>query len=90
MSKRELYFNDGGWSDFLYWLKTDKKITRKLNRILEETRRTPYEGIGKPEALKGNYSGLWSRRLTEEHRIVYEVTDDAIKVIACRHHYDER
>jgi toxin YoeB len=89
MSKRELHFNDGGWSDYLYWHKTDKKLFARLVRLLEEVRRTPFEGIGKPEALKGNYTGLWSRRLTEEHRLVYQVTDEAIKVIGCRHHYDE-
>ncbi len=90
MSKRALQFEDEGWSDYPYWHKTDKKILQKVHRILEETRRTPFEGVGKSEALKGNYSGYWSRRITEGDRLVYKVTDEAVTIIACRRHYDDR
>ena len=90
MSKRDLRFSDGGWNDYLYWHKADKKVFNKLNRLLEETRRTPFNGSGKPEALKHNFSGLWSRRLSEKDRLVYGVTAEAITVIGCRHHYDDK
>jgi toxin YoeB len=90
MSSRDVRFNDGGWNDFLYWVSADKKILKKLNRLIEETLRTPYEGIGKPELLTKNYRGYWSRRITEADRLIYKVSDDEILVIACRRHYDDK
>jgi toxin YoeB len=78
---------DIGWQDYQYWLATDRAILKRINRLIEECRRTPFEGIGKPEALKHQLAGYWSRRITEEHRLVYAVEDDQLVVIAARHHY---
>jgi toxin YoeB len=80
-------FTDIGWQDYEYWLATDRAILKRINRLIEECRRTPFEGIGKPEALKHQLAGYWSRRITEEHRLVYAVEDDQLVVIAARHHY---
>ena len=76
-----------GWEDYLYWEATDKAVTRRLNRLLEETLRTPFEGLGKPEQLRHQLAGCWSRRLTEEHRLVYRVSGDAVVVLMARYHY---
>ena len=80
-------FTDIGWQDYQYWLATDRAILKRINRLIEECRRTPFEGIGKPEALKHQLAGYWSRRITEEHRLVYAVEDAQLVVIAARHHY---
>jgi toxin YoeB len=90
MSKRALHFDDSGWSDYLYWFTVDKKMVSKIHSLLEAIRRSPFDGLGKPEALRGNYSGLWSRRITDEHRLIYTVTDTEIQIAACRFHYDRR
>lgn len=90
MSKRDLRFDDEGWGDYVYWQKTDKKLLKKLNALLEEIRRTPFEGAGKPEALRGNLTGYWSRRLDQKNRLVYKVTNDVVIIIACRYHYDDK
>jgi toxin YoeB len=90
MSKRSVHFEEEAWKDYSYWLKTDTKMLKKIHRLLQETQRTPFEGTGKPEALKRNFSGYWSRRITEADRLIYKVTDDEILVIACRRHYDDR
>ncbi len=73
--------------DYLFWHKTDKVIWRKINNLLKGVMRTPFLGIGKPEALVGNYSGYWSRRINLEHRIIYKVLDDQIIIASCRYHY---
>ncbi|MCW2133167.1 Txe/YoeB family addiction module toxin [Arthrobacter sp. VKM Ac-2550] len=80
-------FTDIGWQDYQYWLATDRAILKRINRLIEECRRTPFEGIGKSEALKHQLAGYWSRRITEEHRLVYAVEDAQLVVIAARHHY---
>lgn len=80
-------FTDIGWQDYQYWLATDRAILKRINRLIEECRRTPFEGTGKPEALKHQLAGYWSRRITEEHRLVYAVEDAQLVVIAARHHY---
>jgi toxin YoeB len=80
-------FTDIGWQDYQYWLATDRAILKRINRLIEECRRTPFEGIGKPEALKHQLAGYWSRRITEEHRLVYAVEENQLVVIAARHHY---
>lgn len=85
--KRELQFDNEAFDDFMDWLIQDKKIYIKIIKLLKEIRRTPFEGEGKPEPLKHNLSGFWSRRITQEHRLVYEVTDEIIKVISVRDHY---
>ncbi len=84
-----LDFHDGAWDDYHWWLAQDKDRFRKLNRMLDEIRRTPYEGIGKPELLKGDLEGWWSRRLTYRDRIVYRVEGDRIEVLRLRFHYGE-
>lgn len=75
------------WDDYLYWQQTDKAAIKRINMLIKECLRTPFDGIGKPEALKANYKGYWSRRITDEHRLVYKVFEDRIHVIQCRFHY---
>ena len=82
-----LLFTDEGWEDYIYWQQYDKKLLKKINSLLKEIKRTPYEGIGKPEPLKHELQGAWSRRINQEHRLVYEVFDEQINVMACRFHY---
>jgi toxin YoeB len=82
-----LIFSEHAWEDYLYWQRTDKKTLRRVNQLIKEIQRTPCEGIGKPEPLKQSLSGYWSRRINEEHRIVYKVDDDAIYIAQLRYHY---
>lgn len=82
-----LSFSDDAWDDYLYWQQSDKKILKKINRLIKEIPRVPFEGIGEPEPLKYNWSGYWSRRITIEHRLVYKVTDDNLMIAQCRYHY---
>jgi len=81
-------FVDESWEDYLYWQKNDKKKLKKINDLIKDIARSPYEGIRKPEALKHKYSGFWSRRIDDEHRIIYRVVDDEIQIAKCRFHYD--
>ena len=80
----------GGWEDYLHWQKFDKKTLRRINLLIRDTMRDPFDGIGKPEPLKGNLSGWWSRRITGEHRLVYRVDDETLVVMQCRFHYEDR
>jgi toxin YoeB len=80
-------FPDQAWEDYLYWQKTDKSMLKKINSLLKEIERTPFEGTGKPEPLKYNLDGCWSRRINLEHRLVYQVDRDSIIVLQCRYHY---
>jgi len=82
-----LSFSDDAWEDYLYWQRQDKKILKKINRLIKEIERTPFSGLGEPEPLKYNWSGYWSRRITIEHRIVYKVLDEHILIAQCRYHY---
>jgi toxin YoeB len=82
-----ILFTDDAWEDYLYWQQTDKQTLRKINQLLKEIQRTPFSGIGKPEPLKHQLQGCWSRRIDSEHRLVYEITDNMLKVIGCRFHY---
>ncbi len=82
-----LTFSSQAWEDYLYWQNTDKKTLRRINELIKAAQRTPFTGIGKPEPLKNNLSGWWSRRITEEHRLVYRVTNQEVEVAACRYHY---
>lgn len=84
---RNIVFHAQGWEDFTYWAQADKKILRRLLRLIEEARRTPFEGTGKPESLRRNLSGFWSRRIDDEHRLVYVVTETEIIILAARYHY---
>jgi len=84
-----LKWSDEAWEDYCYWQKADTKILDTINRLVTECRRTPFKGIGKPEALKGDYSGFWSRRITQEHRLVYFFEADVLTILQCRYHYDD-
>jgi len=83
----KLIFSSAAWEDYLYWQKHDAKILSRINALIREIQRTPFEGTGKPEQLRHALSGYWSRRLTEEHRIVYKVTTDAVLIVQLRYHY---
>jgi len=84
---RILAWTEIAWSDYLYWQSQDKKTLKRINKLILEVLRTPFEGIGKPEPLKENLSGFWSRRIDDTHRLVYAVTNTHVTVIACRYHY---
>ena len=81
-------FVDESWEDYLYWQQYDKKKLKKINELLKDIARQPFEGLGKPEPLKHKYSGFWSRRIDGEHRLIYHVVEDEIQIVKCRHHYD--
>lgn len=82
-----IIFSEHAWEDYLYWQQTDRKILLRVNLLIQEIQRTPFEGQGKPEALKHALSGYWSRRITDEHRIVYRVEGDAVLIAQLRYHY---
>lgn len=84
----KLLWEDRAWNDYLSWQTEDKKTLKRINLLINDIRRNPYEGIGKPEPLKGNLSGYWSRRIDSTNRIVYREFDGAIAIISCRGHYD--
>jgi toxin YoeB len=81
-------FVDESWEDYQYWLKTDKKILARINDLIKDISRTTYTGIGKPEPLKYKYKGFWSRRITDEHRLIYQIKGDELLIVKCRFHYD--
>lgn len=81
-------FVDESWEDYLYWQETDRKKLRRINDLLKDIARHPFSGKGKPEPLKHKYSCFWSRRIDEEHRLIYRVVEDEIQVVKCRFHYD--
>ena len=88
----KVHFSDDGWDDYLHWVAADASVHRRLNELIEDARRHPFTGIGRPEALKGDLSGWWSRRITAEHRLVYRAQgrqgdDQRIEIIQCRYHY---
>jgi len=80
-------FTDQAWEDYLYWQQQDVKILEEINSLLDECQRDPFRGTGKPEPLKHNLTGYWSRRITKEHRLVYLPADNGIYVVSCRFHY---
>lgn len=82
-----IIFSEIAWEDYLNWQKEDKKMVRKINRLIKEIIRHPAEGIGKPEPLKFDLSGYWSRRIDREHRLVYQWDEDEIRIYSCRYHY---
>lgn len=88
MATKMIQWDFGAWEDYLYWQSQDKKTLKKINQLLKDIVRNPFDGIGKPEPLKGNLTGFWSRRIDEEHRLVYTVEDDKILIFACKGHYD--
>lgn len=85
--KRKLVFSDEAWEDYLHWQETDRSMIRRINQLIKDVRRSPYEGIGKPEPLKHQLAGWWSRRIDAEHRFVYRVTESAVEIAALRNHY---
>lgn len=82
-------FADRAWEDYQYWVQNDKKILKRINLLLQDIKRNPFDGngLGKPERLKENYQGYFSRRITSEHRLVYKIVEDIIVVAQCRYHY---
>jgi toxin YoeB len=82
-------FVDESWEDYLYWQKTNKKMLSKINDLLKDISRNPYQGLGKPEKLKYKYRGYWSRRIDNEHRLIYRVQNDEIHIAKCKFHYDQ-
>ena len=82
-----LVFSERAWEDYLYWQGNDPKLLARLNGLINECARAPFSGIGKPEPLRGQLSGWWSRRLTQEHRLVYKPLDDELLIAQCRYHY---
>jgi toxin YoeB len=84
---RRLVFHAQGWEDFTHWVQNDRSISKRLLRLVADVQRDPFEGIGKPEPLKHSMPGAWSRRITDEHRLVYLVTDKDIVVLQARYHY---
>lgn len=84
---RSINFDPAAWEDFLFWLASDRKTARRITRLIAEIQRNPFAGIGKPEPLKGELSGYWSRRIDDEHRIVYRADDHEIKILKARYHY---
>jgi toxin YoeB len=80
-------FIEQGWEDYLFWQVTDKAMLKKINSLIKEIERIPFEANGKPEPLKHNLSGWWSRRITLEHRLVYKIENDAVVILQCRYHY---
>ena len=87
MSNRLLSWTDAAWKDYLYWQTQDKKTLKRINRLVVAIKRSPFDGIGKPEPLKENLSGFWSRRIDDTNRLVYVADDSAITIISCRYHY---
>jgi len=84
---RQLAWTDEAWNDYIYWQGQGKKTLKRINKLISETKRSPFEGIGKPEPLKEGLSGFWSRRIDETNRLMYAVSDSYLTVISCRYHY---
>ncbi|MCK8134356.1 MULTISPECIES: Txe/YoeB family addiction module toxin [Pseudoalteromonas] len=87
MSNRLLSWTDEAWNSYVYWQTQDKKTLKRINKLIADVKRSPFDGIGKPEPLKENLSGFWSRRIDDTNRLVYAVDETAITVISCRYHY---
>lgn len=83
----KLIFADAAWDDYLYWQQQDKRMVQRINKLIKEIQREPFAGIGKPEPLKHALAGYWSRRITDEHRMVYKVEADALCIAQLRYHY---
>jgi toxin YoeB len=82
-----LIFSEQAWEDYLYWQKTDRKLLERINTLVKDASRSPFEGVGKPEPLKNALSGYWSRRINEEHRMVYKIVDGSMLIAQLRYHY---
>jgi len=84
---RKLAWTGEAWKDYIYWQTQDKKTLKRINKLINDTMRQPFEGIGKPESLRENLSGFWSRRIDDTNRLVYAADDDYLTIISCRYHY---
>lgn len=84
-----IVFTKNSWEDYISWQKEDKKLLKRINLLIKDISRTPFEGIGNPEPLKYDFSGYWSRRIDREHRLVYQVEEDNVLIYSCRFHYDK-
>lgn len=80
---------DEAWIDYIYWQTQDKKTLNRINNLIKDTERNPFEGIGKPEPLKGDLSGFWSRRIDDTNRFVYRINNDKLEILSCRGHYED-
>lgn len=85
---RNIAWTDEAWQGYLYWQSQDRKTLKRINRLLEDAKRQPFTGVGKPEPLRENLSGFWSRRIDETNRLVYAVDDNFLTIISCRYHYN--
>lgn len=85
----KLAWGSKAWQDYIYWQSQDKKTLKRINRLIQDTLSHPFEGIGKPEPLKENLSGFWSRRIDQTHRLVYGVDENYLTIISCRYHYEK-
>lgn len=83
-------WSDEAWKDYLYWQKQDKKTLNRINQLIKDIDRNLYEGIGKPEPLKENYSGFWSRRIDDKNRLIYRIIDGTIEIAQCKTHYKQK
>lgn len=83
----KLVFSDEAWEDYLYWQKQDRKMVERINKLIQEVKRDPFSGVGKPEPLKHALAGFWSRRITDEHRMVYRVEGESLQIAQLRYHY---
>jgi len=83
----KLIFSEHAWEDYQYWVETDRQMLKRINRLIQEITREPFSGSGKPEPLKHGLSGYWSRRINDEHRIVYRISEDAVLIAQLRYHY---
>ena len=86
----KINFTETGWEDYLYWENQDKRVMKQINKLIVDIKRNGYDGIGKPEPLRGDLSGWWSRRIDEKNRLVYKIIDDeAVEISQCKGHYDD-
>ena len=86
---KRIIFSQNSWEDYISWQSEDRKMLKKINELIKDIERTPYKGLGKPEALKYDLTGYWSRRIDREHRLVYQVIGEEILIYSCRYHYDK-
>ena len=87
---RKVIFSSHAWEEYVWWQTQDKKILKRINQLITECQRDPFEGIGKPEPLKGNLTGAWSRRIDDANRLIYTADDDAVRIASCRYHYGDK
>jgi toxin YoeB len=87
MSALNIMWTAEAWDDYVYWQGQDRKTLKRINQLVKDVQRTPFEGIGKPEPLKANLTGFWSRRIDDTNRLIYEITSTQINIVSCRYHY---